>query len=78
MNSESGLYVISLSNLDIVNLSTDCEMIEASSISQSILFEWIKGYEIEALGRVDNDDLQNHLNYKVNGIIMDNEISITF
>lgn len=71
LNRDEGLYSLELNKLIVpLNInSSRYQMLEIKDIKKTILFEWIKGYEIEAFGSADNDDLISHVNERVDNMI---------
>lgn len=69
-NCRDGLYA-----LDLISMKFPCfkhnhkiEMIPAERLNQKLLRDWVKAYEIEALGAEDNDRLDSHVESRVNRI----------
>lgn len=73
VNRSEGLYVLDLTSLSFPSKYTEnnYDVIEAGGLEKSLLIEWLRAYDIEALGAVDNVDLDTHVENKVDRLIKD-------
>jgi GNAT superfamily N-acetyltransferase len=57
LDKPEGLFSVDAGNFRIHELATDEELVPASAVEFSTLFEWMKAYSVEALGAADDDHL---------------------
>lgn len=69
INSNEGLYEINLEDLNPPFMSADMNIAPTQSLPVIMLLEWMKNYEIEALGALVNDDLIDRVQKKVDRIL---------
>ncbi len=55
INSNEGLYEMDLQGLNALNMPSNMTVVSAQDVPKNILIEWMKSYDIEALG-VSNDE----------------------
>ena len=67
INRSEGLYSLDLGRLKMPHLSSDPQisMQEASDIDRSLLKNWLRDFEIEALGAEDNQHLEQTVHNRV-------------
>jgi GNAT superfamily N-acetyltransferase len=58
MNSNEELYEINLQALNDFNMPSDMKIVAAQGISKNILIDWMKSYDIEALGALNDETLK--------------------
>lgn len=70
LNRNEGLYALDLNDLKLPSKleSSRYHMVEVKEVERSIIFEWIKNYEIESFGSEDNDALTTHVNERVDNM----------
>ncbi len=70
-NRSEGLYALNLDKLSVPEKFdfSKVEMVDAGKVDRAILTQWIKAYEIEALGSEDNEALSEHVESRVNRTI---------
>ncbi len=61
INSNEGLYEINLEALNNLNMQSNMKVVPAQDVPKSILIEWMKSYDIEALGALDNEALEKQV-----------------
>jgi len=66
LNSCEGLYALKLSALSELALPQNSSVCAACEIHGGLLREWIRGYEIEALGRQDTPELETIVETRFN------------
>lgn len=57
VNSNEGLYEINLEALNELDVPSNMKVVYAQDVPKSILTLWMKGYNIEALGVADSNDI---------------------
>ncbi|MGB1077780.1 MAG: GNAT family N-acetyltransferase, partial [Bdellovibrionales bacterium] len=55
LNSKTGLFTLDLDKL-ILPEHRDLELIDAKKLDKNLLFDWLKAYDIEAIGSEDNQE----------------------
>jgi GNAT superfamily N-acetyltransferase len=61
INSNEGLYEINLEALNEFSMPEAMKVVSALDIPKSILTLWMKNYDIEALGILDNNDIDTKI-----------------
>lgn len=61
LNSHEGLYEIDLSDLTKSNIPDHLKIVEAREISRDLLSQWMKQYDIEALGGSKTSDVEQRV-----------------
>ncbi len=61
INSNEGLYEINLGALNEFNIPSNMKIISAQDVSKDILIKWMKSYDIEALGALDDEALEKQV-----------------
>ena len=60
-NRNEGLYEINLAALKNLSIPSNCEVIAAQDLPKSVLMQWMKNYNVEALGASNDDALEKHV-----------------
>lgn len=58
INSNEGLYGINLEALNELTIPQHMNVVSTQDVPKSILIEWMKSYDIEALGALNNETLE--------------------
>lgn len=58
INSNEGLYEINLTTLNEVIIPRNFDIVSAQDVSREILINWMRSYNIEALGATNDNDLK--------------------
>jgi len=58
INLSEGLYEIDLSTLNELDLPNNFDVVSARDVSRDLLIDWMKGYDVEALGVANDDNLE--------------------
>jgi len=66
INSNEGLYEINLEALNELIMPSNMRVVSAQDVTKNILIEWMKSYDIEALGALDNEALEKQVQEKWN------------
>lgn len=61
INSNEGLYEINLGALNEFNIPSNMKIISTQDVSKDILIKWMKSYDIEALGALDDETLEKQV-----------------
>jgi GNAT superfamily N-acetyltransferase len=61
INSNEGLYEINLEALNNLNMQSNMKVVPAQDVPKSILTLWMKSYDIEALGALDDEALEKQV-----------------
>ena len=61
INSNEGLYEINLEALNKLNMPSSMKVVSAQNVPKSILIEWMKSYDIEALGALNDETLEKQV-----------------
>lgn len=61
INANEGLYEINLEALNELSMSPHINVVSAQDVLKSILIEWMKSYRIEALGALNDETLEKHV-----------------
>lgn len=61
INSNEGLYEINLKALNEPSMPEAMKVVSAQDMSKSILIEWMKNYDIEALGALNDEALEKQV-----------------
>lgn len=61
INSNEGLYTINLEDLNELHIRENMKVVPAQDVPKDILIEWMKSYDIEALGALDNEALEKQV-----------------
>lgn len=61
INSNEGLYEINLGALNEFNIPSNMKIISTQDVSKDILIKWMKSYDIEALGALDDENLEKQV-----------------
>lgn len=61
INSNKGLYEINLEALNKLSMPSNMRVVSAQDMTKNILIEWMKSYDIEALGALDNEALEKQV-----------------
>ncbi len=70
-NSTEGLYAFDLDELQEVVLEQDFMVITAKEVGNGLLIEWMKDYEVEALGTQQDSELDAKAEDKANRLLID-------
>ncbi len=73
MNNNQGLYGIKLDSLREVSIGINMDVVSATEISRHVLISWMKGYNIEALGAPNNNDIDAQIESDLNRRIKKND-----
>lgn len=70
INRSEGLYILDLKAISFPNeTENDFDVIEAGKLEKPLLLQWIKAYEIEALGAAEGEALASHIENRVDRLI---------
>ena len=69
LNSNEKLYAMKMVDINEPYLMHELTVVTAKDVSYDELIQWMIGYEMEALGALDNDDLFDRAKAKVDRII---------
>jgi len=74
INTNEELFALDLAKIILPTASpaNQFQMVEAAQIPKGILSEWLKSYDMEALGSLDNDKLANQVENRTNAMISEN------
>ncbi|MCF6322089.1 MAG: GNAT family N-acetyltransferase [Rhizobiaceae bacterium] len=74
VNSNEELFALDLAKIIFPTASpaNQFQMVEAVQIPKGILSEWLKSYDMEALGSLDNDKLAKQVENRANAMISEN------
>jgi GNAT superfamily N-acetyltransferase len=61
INSNEGLYEINLETLNEFSMPTAMNVVSVQDVRKSILIEWMKSYDIEALGALNDETLEKQV-----------------
>ncbi len=61
INSNKELYEINLEALNELNIPSNMKAVSAQDVPKSILIEWMKSYDIEALGALNDETLEKQV-----------------
>ena len=61
MNSHSGLYEMNLHTLKELSMPSNMTVVSAQDIPKSIVIDWMKKYDIEALGALNDETLEKQV-----------------
>ena len=61
INSNEGLYQINLEALNDLSMPSNMQVVSAQDVTKNILIEWMKSYDIEALGALDDENLEKQV-----------------
>jgi predicted GNAT family acetyltransferase len=61
INSNEGLYEINLEALNELSMPSNMRVVSAQDVTKNILIEWMKSYDIEALGALDDETLEKQV-----------------
>jgi len=61
INRNEGLYEINLTTLNEPSMPSNFDVVAARDVSKNILIQWMKSYDIEALGASDGDKLNKQV-----------------
>ena len=61
INSNEGLYEINLEALNKLNMPSSMKVVSAQNVPKSILTLWMKSYDIEALGALNDETLEKQV-----------------
>ncbi|MBN8511635.1 MAG: GNAT family N-acetyltransferase [Rickettsiales bacterium] len=61
INSNEGLYEINLEALNELSMPTAMNVVSAQDVPKNILIEWMKSYDIEALGALNDENLEKQV-----------------
>ena len=61
INSNEGLYEINLEALNELSMPSNMRVVSAQDVTKNILIEWMKSYDIEALGALDDEALEKQV-----------------
>ena len=73
INSREGLYAINLDALNELSMPNNMSVIAAQDVSKTILIQWMKSYDIEALGVPSTNDLEIKVEESLNKRLKKNE-----
>ncbi|WP_243397291.1 GNAT family N-acetyltransferase [Holospora curviuscula] len=69
INSNEGLYEINLEALNELSMPSNVQVVSAQNVPKNILIEWMKSYDIEALGALNDEtvekQVQEHWNLRL-------------
>lgn len=72
-NSKDGLYELNLANLNEQDIPSNFNVVSAQEVSREVLINWIKNYDIEALGASNDAGFENRITEDVNQRIQKND-----
>lgn len=61
INSNEGLYEINLEALNELSMPSNMKVVSVQDVSKNILIEWMKSYDIEALGALNDETLEKQV-----------------
>ena len=61
INSNEGLYEINLEALNELRMTSNMQVVSAQDVTKNILIKWMKSYEIEALGALNDGTLEKQV-----------------
>lgn len=61
INSNEGLYEINLEALNELSMPSNMRVVSAQDVTKNILIEWMKSYDIEALGALNDENLEKQV-----------------
>lgn len=61
INSNEGLYAINLGALNELSMPSNMRVVSAQDVTKNILIDWMKSYDIEALGALDDGALEKQV-----------------
>jgi predicted GNAT family acetyltransferase len=61
INSNAGLYEINLEALNELSIPSNMKVVSAQDVPKSMLIEWMKSYDIEALGSLNDETLEKQV-----------------
>lgn len=73
INSNEGLYEINLEALNELHMLENMKVVSAQDVPKSILIEWMKSYDIEALGVPDSSDIDAKIEEDLNRRLKHND-----
>jgi predicted GNAT family acetyltransferase len=71
INRTEGLYSLDLNTLSMPPSAKRYTMVKAQAIDRAVLAQWLKAYNIEALGARDGDALEQQVNNHINKILQE-------
>jgi predicted GNAT family acetyltransferase len=73
VNRNEGLYEINLEVLNELSMPRAMNVVSAQDLPKIILIEWMKSYNIEALGAPDNNDIDTKIEEDLNRRLKQND-----
>lgn len=73
MNRNEELYKINLDDLNEHNLPSSMKVVPAHAVNKDILIDWLKKYNIEALGALNDETLEKHVQEHWNVRLQNND-----